>query len=384
MGKKIMGNSPNNKKGVVTLLFLVLAFVLFFVGALFLLLTALEETEFIGYNQLSVMHAYDAQQEKFNYLDSSMKIASAQTINVLNDFSGYHVEAYEHEIEEFECGEFIYPIITNECKPDIEESFTNYLEPYFYTTIANHPSNLRQPGYEINIEGKNNDYLVRIDSLSQLETIIYRDLRDYRITFKKPISTDYYENSRGYMQRDGLTYSTRHGQVDTIVMHYTVTTSADSTFNVLWNGGKGRFSYHYVIDKDGQVFQFVDENKVANHAGCLGYAEEVCDAGYNSRSIGISLVGCGYSHSTCPVTSCYLGNPNVPHQLSGERRCWEAYTPEQIRSTAELINDIIERHPNIRVDRNHIIGHDEINRQKSDPGPAFNYSEVFRLMEELS
>lgn len=73
----------------------------------------------------------------------------------------------------------------------------------------------------------------------------------------------------------------KHGgwQVPTeIIMHHTVTPTVKSAINALKARG---LSYHYLIDKDGSIYELVDPNFKAWHA-----------KGYNNNTIGISFV-CG-------------------------------------------------------------------------------------------
>ena len=55
----------------------------------------------------------------------------------------------------------------------------------------------------------------------------------------------------------------------------------------------------------------------------------------------------------------------------------------QIQSLIKLSADIIKRHPDIKIDRNHIIGHDEIVCTKSDPGPAFPWEKVISEISKI-
>ena len=64
-----------------------------------------------------------------------------------------------------------------------------------------------------------------------------------------------------------------------IILHHTVTPTVQSAINGLMGRG---LSYHYIIDKNGKVFEMVDPHQVAEHA-----------LGYNRDTIGISFVGGG-------------------------------------------------------------------------------------------
>lgn len=106
-----------------------------------------------------------------------------------------------------------------------------------------------------------------------------------------------------------------------------------------------KLSSHYVVDFDGTVFQCVDENNRAWHAGVSSW----CGLDdLNSRSIGIEV--CHHS----------LGQSRFKHR--------------QIKSLINLCRDIIDRH-HIKPDM--IVGHSDIApERKPDPGKAFPWQEL--------
>lgn len=107
-------------------------------------------------------------------------------------------------------------------------------------------------------------------------------------------------------------------------------------------------SSHYVIDKDGTVYQMVKNKDVAWHAG---------NWWYNMHSIGIEHVGYAHNGST-------------------------DYTPEMYKASTELVK-YLSRKYDIPYDRGHILGHDNVPAPRSDlvagmhtdPGPYWNWSE---------
>ncbi|MEM0953564.1 MAG: 1,6-anhydro-N-acetylmuramyl-L-alanine amidase AmpD [Pseudomonadota bacterium] len=101
-------------------------------------------------------------------------------------------------------------------------------------------------------------------------------------------------------------------------------------------------SAHFLIERDGQLTQFVSTDERAWHAGVSSFAgRENC----NDFSIGIELEG---SDS-------------------------EAYTDAQYKQLAALTQDIMQCYPAITVDR--IVGHADIAPgRKTDPGPAFDWT----------
>ena len=173
-------------------------------------------------------------------------------------------------------------------------------------------------------------------------------------------------DSFSVIKQFGLPYSERYHDIDKVVVHYTVTYDAQSTYNILL---QEKLSYHYVIDHDGQIYQFVPEDKSAWHAGCGSSLKDGCLPGYNSRSIGISFVNCGYrgGGNTCVFNeACY-----VPSEPSGYD-CWQPYSLKQLDSLAKLLADIDYRIDTFVINEESIVRHSDINVQKADPGPAFD------------
>jgi len=129
-----------------------------------------------------------------------------------------------------------------------------------------------------------------------------------------------------------------------VIVHYTEG-NFPRALDVLTNGG---VSSHYLIaDEPAAIYQLVDENRRAYHAGISAWKN---DTQLNASSIGIELVNPGYRDTP-------------------EGRVFFAYQPEQIALLIDLLKQIVARH-NIEPDR--ILGHNEIAPQrKSDPGPMF-------------
>jgi N-acetylmuramoyl-L-alanine amidase len=126
-------------------------------------------------------------------------------------------------------------------------------------------------------------------------------------------------------------------------------------------------SGHYYIDRDGSIFRYVPEDRIANHV-----------IGHNEHSIGIELVNSGRYPKWFYSTSQY---PNDP------------YTAEQIDSLKELLKDLRERNPTLK----NIAGHSDLDitmipaeddpkimiRRKIDPGPQFPWDEILNYWVRL-
>lgn len=135
----------------------------------------------------------------------------------------------------------------------------------------------------------------------------------------------------------------RKSAVDMIVLHSTETNSLEQTARCFMTEKERNVSVHYVVDRDGKIYQFVPENRSAYHAGKskwrLVTGEEVSNI--NSRSIGIEF----------------------------QRGSGQTFTPAQIRAGLELTKSIKERY---NIDPHNVVAHSDIApSRKSDPGNDF-------------
>ena len=127
-------------------------------------------------------------------------------------------------------------------------------------------------------------------------------------------------------------------------------------------------SIHYILDRDGTVYCYVPEDRTAWHAG---KGEWLGDEKYtnkmNKYSIGIEVVGIGSMEDMAP----YLHKSEyqaLDQSLLG-------FTDAQYASLKLLVADICQRN-NIPLDRQHVIGHEEYNPRKNDPGDLFDWSRI--------
>lgn len=132
-----------------------------------------------------------------------------------------------------------------------------------------------------------------------------------------------------------------------VVLHGTWTQTLEETLSFLTDNNPdragGRVSAHYVIDKNGDIYQLVDEAHRAWHAG-IGEWQGVTDM--NSASIGIEIQNYGLKG----------GAP-------------DPYTNAQMTALSELLKDIMARHA---IPPENVIGHEDYAPgRKDDPGPHF-------------
>ncbi len=109
-----------------------------------------------------------------------------------------------------------------------------------------------------------------------------------------------------------------------------------------------KVSSHLLIDREGQITQFVPFHKRAWHAGVSKFEDR---DGCNDFSIGIELEGADH----------------IP------------FTDEQYEILAAVTRQIIATYPKIKADR--IVGHSDIAPgRKTDPGPAFDWQKYRKLL----
>ncbi|MBN1440979.1 MAG: polysaccharide deacetylase family protein [Anaerolineales bacterium] len=140
----------------------------------------------------------------------------------------------------------------------------------------------------------------------------------------------------------------------------------------------GSTSAHYVIDRNGQVYQLVPESLGAFHASCGG-SRSVCiascplcenpDGTFREpylQSVGIELVNDGQ----LPHPETYAGLIYEDYLMAFGYRYWEDFPDAQLKAMVTLVNDIRARWG---IPLELVVGHYRINN-KTDPGPALNIS----------
>lgn len=194
-------------------------------------------------------------------------------------------------------------------------------------------------------------------------------------------------------------FSDRGGMsIEAIVIHYTAGGSADGTAR--WFQDRvSKASAHFVVGREGEVFQCVDLDRAAWHAGQaqMTYKGEIRSA-VNRFTIGIELANRGYLqkgddgrfyYESGRGLKVYRNGPEPRratllfgqgHEVSG---FWEPYSDLLIYSLHRLLK---------RLDREGfenvpLIGHEEIAipaGRKLDPGPLFPWAEFDRPVERFT
>lgn len=137
-----------------------------------------------------------------------------------------------------------------------------------------------------------------------------------------------------------------------IILHYTALND-DKSVMVLTQQS---VSAHYLVNDlgDNEIYQLVDENKRAYHAGISAWRK---DKMLNDTSIGIEIVNTGYVTDASGV------------------KIFPEYPPEQVKKIAALVKDLANRY---MISPTNILGHSDIApTRKQDPGPKFPWKMLY-------
>ena len=158
-----------------------------------------------------------------------------------------------------------------------------------------------------------------------------------------------------------------------LIIHYTSENFAES-LRLLTQRTDRPVSAHYLIPESNDVtykknnlriYQLVDENNRAWHAG-LSYWDG--ERGLNDNSIGIEIVN---------TSGCDKSINQLDRFEDLQASCnFKEFDGGQIDLVVNLLQGIIERHPNIKP--KNIVGHSDIAPdRKIDPGPFFPWFKLY-------
>lgn len=137
-----------------------------------------------------------------------------------------------------------------------------------------------------------------------------------------------------------------------LILHYTALDN-EKSLNVLT---QQNVSAHYLVNDlpDNEIYQLVDENKRAFHAGISHWRNNV---GLNDNSIGIEIVNKGYTVDKFGTRQFY------------------AFPEHQYKKIAALVRDIVDRY---MIPPTNILAHADIApNRKQDPGPLFPWKRLY-------
>lgn len=132
--------------------------------------------------------------------------------------------------------------------------------------------------------------------------------------------------------------------VSLLILHYTGMESGAAALERM-RDPSAKVSAHYMVEEDGRVFQLVDEDKRAWHAGVSEWAGE---SNINSNSVGIEIVNGGHDY----------GLPEFPDV--------------QVNAVIALSKAVMARHD---ITARNVLGHSDIApARKQDPGEKFPWA----------
>lgn len=134
-------------------------------------------------------------------------------------------------------------------------------------------------------------------------------------------------------------------------------------------------SAHYFIQRDGTVYQAVDENRKAHHAGGGVLAFDKSSSGtLNNTSIGIEMLGVGSESDMVPL---FVRKPAYD-KFAADHPDFIGYTDAQYTALNALLKGIETRHPAIKHNRWHIVTHEEYagRARRTDPGELFDFARI--------
>lgn len=147
--------------------------------------------------------------------------------------------------------------------------------------------------------------------------------------------------------------------IDTVVIHYTDTMTVEHALDILTDP-KAEVSSHYLIDLDGTIYQLVDDQKRAWHAGVSSWKERT---NINNCSIGIELQNKG----------------EIGFKINGY---FDDFPQEQIKKLCELVRFLMKKHP---IKKDLILGHSDIAPdRKKDPGEKFPWDILKKNLSDLN
>lgn len=153
-----------------------------------------------------------------------------------------------------------------------------------------------------------------------------------------------------------------------LVIHFTAGATARSSIEY-WRELNNGVCAHFVIDRDGTIYQCRPCDRTAGHAGASMWKCPKTGVTYhalNTCSIGIELANAGDNPKLAAKWSD-LPRVKLRHKHGGPLCEWEQYPKEQLSACEALAKVLCERY-----NLDDVVGHDDIAPdRKNDPGPAF-------------
>lgn len=205
----------------------------------------------------------------------------------------------------------------------------------------------------------------------------------------------------GVEQVRDANHGDRNGHsIDGVVIHWTAGGDAEKTAH--WAAKEHMFrSWHFLVGRDGRVYQQVPLSRAAWHAGHSSWvrADGECHDNANPHTVGIELANWGPVLSVGGDWRVELGGQTYPYR--GRRPVWstlqwdngdsmdgwwEPYPEKQLQALKGLLGNLADAGVPM-----HLRGHNEIRmpfgltgqRPKMDPGPLFPWHRFGRIHADL-
>lgn len=158
------------------------------------------------------------------------------------------------------------------------------------------------------------------------------------------------------------------------LLHYTQGASAKSSISYWREVG---LSAHFIVDRDGTIYQCRPCNIQCAHAGVSRWRDPKTGKLYkniNNISIGIEIANAGDSLGVIAWAkkNCGAATVKLKHQNGGPVVEWEKFPNKQLQSVFDLAKACVDRY---RLDD--LSSHDHVSpERKRDVGPAFPLNRI--------
>ncbi len=160
-----------------------------------------------------------------------------------------------------------------------------------------------------------------------------------------------------FIQSDNYNNRNKDATISGIIIHHTATTDLKRTIDILTKKEMSQVSAHFLIDKNGDVYQFVDTDKKAWHAGVSNWR----DIGQRNEESSKGNISCNHTTIGIEVLNDGIG---------------EAFTDAQYKSIISICKEMKKIY--YTIDDKNIVGHSDIAPgRKVDPHVNFNWKLLF-------
>lgn len=155
-----------------------------------------------------------------------------------------------------------------------------------------------------------------------------------------------------------------------IVMHYSAGDFSKEAC-LSYENRATPYGYHYMIGRDGSHFDTAKPEDLVQHS--KGNSRV-----YNKNSVGICIMNIGYDRKDYPAKPNWISGkyPN-----SNETAKWEPYTQASLNKAASICASLVNQYA---IPVENIVGHSDIQSNKSDPGPAFDMARFRNQVARLT